>query len=187
MKSQPCWYVHLWFATWKHLIPRIKALNQRCLSEVIWLRNKPSSLGKISHHNGKDKVNKNLFCSSSHYQKRAKTTWRQKETSMRWMHRHRNIQLLHCLGVVFNTLWQAGCTKHCKTVAGGWRYKKNHVQKHKFLCYTGFMRLAMILAWNAEISPLIKVASMKEFVFRIPAYWLAFRVFLIRCRHFWHL
>jgi len=44
------------------------------LTELIWLGNKPSSLEKISHHNGKDKVKKNLISSNSDYQKRAKTT-----------------------------------------------------------------------------------------------------------------
>lgn len=57
------------------------------------------------------------------------------------MHRHRNIQLLQCLGVVFNTLWQAGCSKHCKTVAGGEDTKKTRAETQ-----------VPVLYWVHEIS-----------------------------------
>lgn len=82
----------------------------------------------------------------------------------------------------FQTPQQEGCRGWC----GG---TKNPTQKYKFLSFTGFMWVTQILVWNAEISPLIKIVSMKELAFRIPAYWLASLfvcLFLKCCRHSWH-
>lgn len=94
----------------------------------------------------------------------------------------RNVGVPRCLAPVSNPLGR-------KAAGDGMGIQTNTTQKHKCLCFIGFMWVTQMLAWNAEISPLIKIVSMKELAFRIPAYWLAFLFFLFLkcCRHSWHL
>lgn len=120
--------------------------------------------------------------SSNCYKKKVqKPPWWWEEASKHWMHWLRNIQLLQGLGAIFNTLSQGGCMKHHKTETVV-RQREKHTytpqnrQKYESLCCVRFKWL-VLLAWNAEISPLIKAASLREFVFRVSVYWLAFNFF----------